>query len=213
MKNVCNSCGREFDESVKMYSHTAENGTSYLLCEECETNGVEVAANNVYYICKNCGFPNEEKEFHGKCGFCGLSGTSEKTELTEVEEQLLDENPDKLYREKFGDETAKKIAEWIESPERKKAGIRHKRDRHADTAFVFGIIAAYFLLDLDIRVYIHNKLMFMSLLIPSALVLISAPVFKALDRQPRKRPLPIWGIYAAMAVFIGIYFLIIRLFG
>ena len=45
MKNVCNSCGREFDESVKMYSHTAENGTSYLLCEECETNGVEVAAN------------------------------------------------------------------------------------------------------------------------------------------------------------------------
>ena len=165
-----------------------------------------------YYICKQCGYPHPKDEFNGICKFCEQSGDFKKTELTEVEEELLYNNPLKLYKEKLGEGDAKKIAEWIESPKRKEAGIRHKRDRMIDTAAVVGILLGYILLELDIRKYMANKMMFITLLIPTVLILLAAPLFKKIDKKPRKVSLPIWSIYVAMAILTDIYVVITKLF-
>lgn len=213
MKKICNSCGKEFDENVLMHTHTSENGTEYFICDDCETNGVEITVKNPYYICKNCGFPHDEEDFNGLCKFCGHKDCFEKIELTEPEERLLDENPNKLYTEKLGEDVANKIIAWKESPERDAVGERHKRDRKIDGFFVLGIILSYILLDFDIRAFVDNKFMFVALLVPTVLVLISAPIFKEIDKKPRKKPLPIWLILVAMAVFVDVYWIILKFFG
>lgn len=213
MKKICNSCGKEFDENALMHTHTAENGTEYLICDKCETNGVEITAKKPYYICKNCGFPHDEEDFNGICKFCSHKDCFEKIELTEPEEKLLDEAPDKLYKEKLGEDASKKIAEWIESPERDAVGERHRRDRKIDGFFVLGIILSYILLDFDIRGFVNDKFMFIALLIPTVLVLITAPVFKEIDKKPRKNPLPIWLILVFMAVFVDLYWIVLKFLG
>lgn len=208
---ICNVCGTEFNDT-ELNVQIAEDGTEYYICNQCETEGVKISETKEYYICKQCGYPHLKDEFNGICKFCEQSENVEKVELTAVEEELLDSNPQKLYKEKLGDASAKKIAEWIESPARKEIGIRHKRDRIIDTASVVGIILGYILLELAIRNYASNKNSFLALIIPTILVIIASPVFKMIDRKPRKKPLPLWGIYVIFALLTDIYVIIAKFF-
>ena len=207
---VCNLCGKEFDDAADMNVHTAENGTEYYICGECEEKGVNVSDTKNYYICKNCGFVHYEDEYSGLCKFCGHANEAQKVGLTEVEEQLIDSDPEKLYEEKLGAEAAEKISAWKISGEQKEVEIRHTRDRKIDTVFVAAIIIGYFMLDFAIRKFVNNKALFTALLAPTLIEIISAPVFKAIDRKPRKKPLPIWSIFAVMAACLAIYFLILN---
>lgn len=207
MKN-CNVCGKEFEENELTIQKT-EDGTEYYICSHCKNEGVEIKETSEYYICRKCGYPHQQDEFTGVCKFCEQKKDFEKIELTEVEEELLDTNPQKLYKEKLGEESAKKIAEWIESPARKEVGIRHKRDRIIDTASAVGIILAYILLEVGIRNYSENKNTFLALLIPIIAVLVASPVFKKADR---KKQLPLWSIYVILAGLVDIYIVIAKLF-
>lgn len=210
MKN-CNVCGKEFEEN-ELNLQKADDGTEYYICGQCENEGVEIKETVEYHICKQCGYPHQKDEFTDICKFCEQTKDFEKVELTAVEEELLDEDPKKLYKEKLGEASAKRIAEWIESPQRKEVGIRHKRDRLIDTASVVGIILGYILLELAIRNYSTDKNTFLALIIPTILVIITSPVFKKIDRKPRKKPLPIWSVYVIMALLTNIYVLIAKFF-
>lgn len=207
---ICNVCGKEFEENYLVLQQ-AEDGTEYYICKACN-EGVEVSETVEYHICKQCGYPHQKDEFNGICKFCEKTDDFEKLELTEVEEELLDSDPQKFYKEKLGEDAARKITDWIESPERKEIGIRHKRDRLIDTASVIGIILGYILLELSIRNYSYNKNSFLALIIPTILVIIASPIFKKIDRMPRKKALPIWIIYVIMAVLVDIYVIIAKFF-
>lgn len=208
---ICNVCGKEFEVNELTVQRT-EDGTEYCICSQCENEGVEVSETTEYHICKQCGYPHQKDEFSGICKFCEQTKEFERVDLTQVEEEMLDSDPQKLYKEKLGDASAKKIAEWIESPQRKEVGVRHRRDRLIDTASVVGIILGYILLELSIRNYSSNKNTFLALIIPTVLVIVAAPIFKKIDRKPRKKPLPIWSIYIIMAVLIDIYVVIAKVF-
>ena len=203
---ICNVCGKEFEENYLIAQHT-EDGTEYYICKDCN-EGVEVNETTEYHICKQCGYPHTKDEFNGICKFCEQTSEFEKMEITEVEEELLDSDPQKFYKEKLGEDAAKKIADWIESPERREIGIRHKRDRLIDTASVVGIIVGYILLELSIRNYSYNKNSFLALIIPTILVITASPIFKKIDKMPRKKSLPIWLIYVIMAILVDIYIII-----
>ena len=207
----CNICGKEFDKK-DLIIKKSDDGTEYGICAQCETEGVEISETAGYYICRQCGYPHKKDEFTKKCKFCNQIKNFEKIELTEVEEELLNADPQKLYKEKLGKASAQKIAEWIESPERKEVGMRHKRDRLIDTATLVGLLLTYVLLEINIGNYINKKLMCVTLLIPTILILICAPVFKKMDKKPRKKPLPIWSIYVVMALLTDIYILIAKIF-
>lgn len=207
----CNVCGKEFNNK-EMNLHRAEDGTEYYLCNHCENEGITISEATEYVICKECGYPHKKDEFKGICKFCEQAEEFENISLTSVEEELLDANPAKLYAEKIGEEAAEKIVKWKESDEKEKVAVRHKRDRQIDTAFVVGIILGYILLELDIRKYIADKYMFLLLLIPTILIIITAPLFKKADRKPRKKPLPIWSIYVIMALLTDAYLIITKIF-
>ena len=207
----CNICGKEFDKRELIMKKT-EDGTEYGICKNCEENGIEILDTCQYYICKQCGYPHKADEFKGICKFCSQKIDFEKLELTAVEEELLNTEPQKLYCDKLGEETAEKIAEWAESPQRKEVGIRHKRDMLIDTAMLIGLLLTYFLLEFNRGNYVNNKWLCVGLMIPAVLVLITAPLFKKFDRKPRKKPLPIWIIYVIMALLVDLYILIIKLF-
>lgn len=207
----CNVCGKEVDEK-EMILHKTEDGTEYYTCNHCENEGVVVNETVEYYICKECGYPHTKDEFNGICKFCEQTDCFEKTELTEVEAGLLDTDPQRVYTEKLGKEVAEHIAKWTESAEKKAVDIRHKRDMQIDGTFVVGIILGYILLEMNIRNYLMEKYLFLTLLIPTILIIITAPIFKKIDRKPRKKPLPIWIILVIMALLTDIYYIITKLF-
>ena len=208
MKN-CNVCGNEFEEN-ELIKNTTEDGTEYYVCKKCN-DGVELKDTKEYYICKQCGYPQPKKGFKGICDFCEQTKDFKMLELTTVEEELLYNEPQKFYREKLGEEQAKKIAEWIESPKRKEAGIRHRRDRLIDTASVVGIILAYILLEFTMKAYsADNKLKFFTLLVITIMTLVASPAFKKSDRKPRKKPLPLWGIYVIFALLVDLFVLVLK---
>lgn len=207
----CNICGKEFDKG-KMIIQRTDNGTEYYICEQCEKNGVEIVDTEEYYICRVCGYPHKKDEFSRRCKFCERVRCLEKTELTELEAALLDSEPLKLYEEKFGKEFADNIANWKESSKKEATDIRHKRDRQIDTTFVAGIVIGYILLEMNIRNYITEKYLFLTLLIPTILIIITAPIFKKIDRRRRKKFLPIWIILVIMALLTAIYYIITKLF-
>ena len=206
---ICNVCGKEIEEN-EIIKNVSDDGTEYCICKKCN-EGVEVKDTTEYYICKQCGYPQPKKEFKGICGFCEQTKDFEMLELTAVEEELLYNEPQKLYKEKLGEIQAKKIAEWIESPQRKEVGIRHKRDRLIDTASLVGIILAYILLEFTMGAYSpDNKLKFFTLLVLTVITLVASPTFKKTDRKPRKKLLPIWSIYVIMAVLVDIFVLVLK---
>ena len=206
---ICNVCGKEFEEN-ELIKNTAEDGTEYFVCKQCD-EGVEVKDTTEYCICKQCGYPQTKKEFKGKCDFCEQASDFETLKLTQVEEELLYNEPKKFYKEKLGEEQAKKIADWIESPKRKEVGVRHKRDRLIDTASLIGIIIAYILLEFTMGAYsADNKLKFFTLLVITIITLVFAPMFKKADRKPRKKPLSIWSIYLVFAVLVDIFVLVLK---
>ncbi len=207
----CNICGKEFDKS-RMIVHTTESGIEYCLCKQCENRGVEIVETEEYYICKVCGYPHKKDEFSRICKFCESVKSLEKIELTQIETELLDSDPQKLYEEKFGKEFADNIVKWKESEKKEATDIRHKRDRQIDTTFVIGIILGYILLEMTISKYITEKYLFITLLVPTILIIITAPVFKKIDRRTRKRPLPIWIILVIMAILTDIYYIITKIF-
>lgn len=208
---ICNICGKDFDEKELNLKKT-EDGMEYYTCNHCENEGVVIYDTKEYYICMECGHPHTKDEFTGICKFCEQKDSFTKVNLTEVEEQLLDTNPSILYVEKLGEEAAKHIVGWKESAEKKKTDMRHKRDRYIDTTFVVGIILGYILLEINIRNHINQKGLFLLLLIPTILVIITAPVFKKIDRMPDKKPLPIWLTLVIMAIFTDIFYIITKLF-
>lgn len=208
MKFICNSCGREFDENTQSYTHTAENGTEYTVCEECENDGIEVVETTTYCVCSTCGFICEKGVFDGVCEFCGANDSFAEMELTQAEEHDFDANSLQVYEEKFGKDFADKISEWKNSEAKKKVDASHKRDMRIDTIFVLGIILAYFMGDYAIRNFFADKLKFVALMVPTILALIISPIFKKCDKK-RVRKLPLWLILAAMAVFLDIYWLIL----
>ena len=206
---ICNVCGKEFEEN-EIVKNVAEDGTEYYICKQC-SEGIELKDTTEYYICKQCGYPHPKKEFKGICNFCEQTSDFQKLDLTAVEEELLDNEPKKFYKEKLGEAQAKKIAEWIESPQRKEVGIRHKRDRLIDTASLVGIILAYILLEFTMSAYNPaNKLKFFTLLMITIMTLFVSPSFKKADRRPCKKTLPIWSIYLIMAVLVDIFVLVLR---
>lgn len=205
----CNVCGKELEEN-NLHVQKTDDGTEYYICSHCKNEGVEINEASDYYICKQCGYPHQNDEFTGVCKFCEQRKDFKKIKLTEVEEELLDTNPQKLYKEKLGEESAKKIAKWIESPERKEVGIRHRRDRIIDTASAVGIILAYILLEVGIRNYSENKITFLALMIPTISVLAASPLFKKADR---KKQLPLWSIYVILALLVDVYIIIAKIFG
>ena len=207
----CNICGTEYDKS-KLILHHTDDGTEYYVCEQCEKNGVEIVETEEYYICKVCGYPHKKDEFTRRCKFCESVRTLERTDLTQVETELLDSDPIKLYTEKFGKEFADNIASWKDSSKKEATDIRHKRDRQIDTTFVIGIILGYVLLEMNINKYIMQKNLFIALLIPIILIIITAPIFKKIDRKSRKKPLPIWIILVIMAILTDVYYIITKLF-
>ena len=206
---ICNVCGKELSEN-EVIKATADDGTEYFVCKECN-DGVEVSQTSVFHICKQCGYPHEEKNFKGTCDFCEQSADFETLELTEVEADMLYDQPQKFYKEKLGGEAAKKIADWIESPMRKEVGIRHKRDRLIDTASLIGIIIAYILLEFTMGAYhTASKLKFATLLVITVMTLVASPMFKKADRRPRNKPLPLWSIYLILAVLVDIFVLVLK---
>lgn len=205
----CNVCGKEFEEK-DMILHTAEDGTEYYVCNGCENEGVTVTETVEYHICKQCGYPHQKDEFKGICKFCEQTKDFEKVELTAVEEEMLDENPQKLYKEKLGEDAASKIAQWIESPQRTEVGIRHKRDRIIDTASLIGILVGYVLLETTMKNYGSNKLVLLVLLALTVLALVASPAFKIIDRKPRKKPLPLWLTYVIIALIVDAYVLVVK---
>ncbi len=207
----CNICGKEFDKSNMILCHT-EDGTAYHICQQCETQGVEIVKTEEYYICRICGYPHQKDEFTRICKFCGYANCLEKTELTQLEAELLGSEPEALYAEKFGQEFADNIAKWKTSTRKKQTDIRHKRDRQIDTVFIAGIIIGYILLEMNIRNYLTQKYMFLTLLIPTILIIITAPIFKKIDRKPRKKPLPVWITLVILALLTTIYYIITKLF-
>ena len=208
---ICNICGKDFDEKELNLKKT-EDGMEYYTCNHCENEGVVIESNEEYHICMECGHPHTKDEFTGICKFCEQKEKFETVDLTDVEIQLLDTNPSILYVEKFGKDAAQHIVNWKESEEKKKTDIRHKRDRYIDTTFVVGIILGYILLEINISKYINQKSLFVALLIPTILVIITAPVFKKIDRKPRQKPLPIWLTLVIMAILTDIYYIITKLF-
>ena len=208
MKIICNSCGREFDEGAQMYTHTAENGTEYTVCEECEKDGIEVVETTTYCVCSNCGFICEKEIFDGICDFCGKKEGFKEIELTQAEEHDFDTDTLKIYEEKLGKDFADKVSAWKDSEAKKKVDALHKRDMHIDTIFVIGIVLAYFMGDSAIRNFFADKVKFVSLMIPTILTLIVAPVFKKIDKKSARK-LPLWLILAAMAVFLDIYWMVL----
>lgn len=207
MDKVCNLCGRVLNDEDKVFLHKTDDGTEYCLCGECEEKGVEVCEKKKFYICKVCGFPHNESEYNGTCTFCG-NGEFKEIYLTGIEEEMLDKNPDKLYEQKLGKEDAKKIADWIESPKRKEAGLRHRRDRNIDTYFFFGIIISYLLLELNIRMFIPNWTKFFALLVPTVLILILPPVFKVWDRKQKDKQVSILVLPLITIGLMAIYWII-----
>jgi len=206
---ICNVCGKEIPGN-EVIKNIADDGTEYCICKECN-EGVEVTETTVFYICKQCGYPHEKKNFKGICDFCEQTKDFEMMELTEVEADMLYDEPQKFYKEKLGDEAAKKIADWIESPMRKEVGIRHKRDRLIDTATLVGIIIAYILLEFTIGAYhTAGKLKFATLLVITVMTLAASPMFKKADKKPRNKPLPIWSIYLILAVLVDIFVLVLK---
>lgn len=206
---TCNVCGKEFDEK-DLILQNSDDGTEYYVCTECETKGVQVTETVEYHICSQCGYPHQKDEFKGICKFCEQTKSFAKIELTEVEEQMLDVNPQKLYKEKLGDEAAAKIAQWIESPQRKEVGIRHRRDRIIDTSSLIGILVGYILLETTMNNYTSNKVIFLILLAVTVMAIIASPLFKLIDRKPRKKPLPLWLSYVIIALIIDLYVLIAK---
>lgn len=207
---ICNVCGKELSEN-EIIRNKADDGTEYCICKECN-DGVEVDGTTTFYICKQCGYPHTKKGYKGVCDFCEQSSSFETLELTEVEADMLYDEPQKFYKEKLGEDAAKKIADWIESPKRKEVGIRHKRDRIIDTAFVIGIILAYILVEFTMNTYNPaNKIKFTILLAITIITLLASPVYKKIDKKPRKKPLPLWGIYVILAVLTGVFALVMNI--
>ncbi len=207
----CNICGKEFDKRDLITKKT-DSGTEYFVCKKCDEEGVEVTHTSEYYICKQCGYPHHKDEPKRVCKFCGRVKSLVRIELTSLEEEMLDTEPQKLYKEKLGEEAAKTIADWIESPEREKVGIRHKRDRLIDTATLVGFVLAFFMLEFNRSNYLAQKNLCLTLMIPTVLVLISAPIFKKIDRSSKEKFLPIWSIYVIFALLLAIYFIITKLY-
>lgn len=205
----CNVCGKEFEEK-ELILHTAEDGTEYFVCNQCENEGVTVTETVEYHICKQCGYPHQKDEFKGICKFCEQTKSFEKVELTEVEEEMLNNNPQKFYKEKLGEDAAAKISQWIESPQRKEVGIRHKRDRIIDTASLVGILVGYILLETTMNNPDNNKITFLVLMVLTVLTLVVSPIFKKIDRKPRKKPLPLWLIYVIIALIVDAYVLVLK---
>lgn len=206
----CNICGKEFDKRDLITKKT-EIGTEYCICRQCDENGVNITETTDYYICKQCGYPHQKDQLKKTCIFCGSHNNFEKVELTAVEEEMLDTEPQKLYKEKLGEDVAQNIANWIESPQRAEVGIRHKRDRLIDTATLVGMLITYFLIGHNKNNFAGQKSVTIALIIPTILVLITGPLFKKADKKPRKKPLPIWSIYVIMAILIAIYILIAKI--
>lgn len=207
----CNICGKEFDKRDLITKKT-ETGAEYCICRQCDEQGVSITETTDYYICKRCGYPHQRDELKKMCMFCGKNNNNfEKIELTAIEEEMLDTEPQKLYREKLGEEAAQKIAEWIESPQREEVGIRHKRDRLIDTATLVGMLLTYFLIGYNRNNFAGQKSLTIALIIPTILVLITGPLFKKIDKKPRKKPLPIWSVYVTMAILLAIYILLIKI--
>lgn len=207
----CNVCGKEFEEK-DLILKTTDDGAEYYICNDCETNGVVLDQTVEYYICKKCGYPHRKDEFKNVCKFCEQTGDFEKLELTAVEEDLLNDNPQKFYKEKLGDDIAANIAQWIESPEREEVGIRHKRDRIIDTSSLVGILLGYFLLETSMGSYAGNKVILLVLLTLTVLTIIASPVFKIIDRKPRNKPLPLWLIYIVFALIVDAYIVVLKFF-
>lgn len=205
MNKVCNLCGRNLSDNDTFFSHKTEDEKEYYLCQNCEENGVEILDKKKFYICGTCGFPHSEEQYSGVCEFCENKLDFKELYLTSVEEELLDKNPNKLYEQKLGKEKAKQIADWIESPKRKETGVRHKRDRQIDTVFFVGIVISYILLELNIRSFVTDWVKFSILLIPIILILISAPVFKFLDRKKNNKRISIWTLPIIIAILVDIY--------
>ncbi len=208
---ICNVCGKEFEEN-EVSMQQAEDGTEYYICNICNNEGVEISDTQEYYICRQCGYPHQKDEYNGICKFCENKKDFERLELTQVETELLDSNPQKFYKEKLGEEHAKKISDWIESPHRREIGIRHKRDRFIDTAWVIGIIIGYILLELTMTTHSGDKRVFIPLLIVTVLVIATAPIFKKIDRLPNEKPLPLWLVYVFMAILVDIFAIIVKFF-
>ncbi len=207
----CNLCGKEFDKR-DLIMKKADNGTEYGICKNCEENGTELIHTRAYYICAKCGYPHRRDELKRMCKFCGQSRDFEKLELTSVEEELLDTEPEKLYEEKLDREVWEKISDWRESSGYDEVKIRHKRDRLIDTASLVGLLLTFFLLEYNRGKFSGQKWLCLGLMVPAVLILISSPVFKKIDKKPRKKYFPIWSIYAVMAFLVAVYILIIKLF-
>ena len=201
---TCNVCGKEFEEK-DLITRTADDGTEYLICSNCDTEGVKVTDTIEFHVCKQCGYPHEKKEFKGICKFCEQTEDFATLNLTQVEADLLYEDPEALLKNTLGEDAALKIAKWKESPESEKVEIRHNRDRVIDTSTLFGIISAYFMLEFSMRTYMNNKPVLYMLLALTVLMLVASPVIKSLDRQPRNKPLPLWLSSAALVIIAVIY--------
>ncbi|MBR0277272.1 MAG: hypothetical protein IJQ50_02265 [Clostridia bacterium] len=213
MSFVCNSCGKEFDDDSKKAALKTDEGTEYYVCKDCESKGVNIEETKDFVICSQCGFPCEKKDYKGVCEFCGNNEHFAELPLTEIEEDMLNSEQDKLYREKLGNDFADNICEWKKSEESEKNKKRQKRDRHIDTSYIIGIIIAYIMLEIDIRKYIGHKGLFFGLLLPVVLILITAPVFRKVDAKLTGKNLPLWIIPAMFAVFLDVFVLIIKIAG
>ncbi len=209
MSFICNVCGKEFEDDKKVVV-TTEESKEVEICQECNNAQQEQMEKRDFVICKYCGYVVEKKQFKGICGFCNHKDNFENITLTASEEVQLNEEPEKLYAEKLGKEGAEAIANWKNGKESKENEVRLKRDRYIDGMFVLGIILAYFMIDYDINNYLNRKGMFIGLLIPSLLVLGSAPIFRKIDEIFKQKKLPIWLILIMMAIFIDVFVLIIK---
>lgn len=212
MDKICNLCGCGLNNGDEFFTHKTDDGKEYYLCKECEENGVEIHEKKKFYICGVCGFPHCEEQYAGICNFCENNSDFEELYLTSVEEELLDNNPRKLYEQKFGEEKAKKIAEWTQCPEHGENDLRLKRDRHIDTVFFAGIVISYILLELSIRLFVSDWVKFFALLVPTILVLISSPVFKFFDKKEKSKNVSIWILPVIIAILVDIYTLIAKFF-
>lgn len=207
---ICNMCGKEF-ELQKMHCHITEDGTEYYLCNTCEDEGTIVDQCTGYEICNTCGYPQKVTQWQGKCTYCESANGFSHINLSEVEEDVLHNSPDEIYRSKLGDTYADNIKKWHDA-KKEEVELRHLWDRKADSAFVVGILLTYILLEWNIQNFLNNKYMFLLLIIPTILTLITAPIYKSLNKNRIKNPLPIWLPYVSMAVFVDVFVLIIKFF-